>query len=345
VNGSRLTFSCILPTFNRSEVVEQSLRCLLAVDYPADCFEILVADNSTDDTPQMVERVARTARARVRLLRSDERLPAVKRNQAIRAAEADYVVLMNDDVWVTPSFLAEHERSQRPSPRPTAVLGHVEQSPAMPPTPFIEWYRPFAYHEIADRADRPVGHRYFWSMNLSLPRNEMLDRNLMFHEDWAEIGNEDIELGFRWDGAGNAVVYNPRAYGEHYHPHTLSSACRLQETVGRGLRDLEWLVPERDLLQRYGVLSARNDTRSIARGIARAVLFNDLSVPHVQRWLESRTSNDRRTRWLYWKVLLHYTNRGYRQAPPRCPRRLETGAPGPAVAQVAVPGPDTAARP
>src|SRR5207245_919175 len=91
-----VVFSCIVPTYNRCGIVEETLRRLLAVDYPAGAYEILVADNSSDATPEMVERVASSARTPVRLLRSNERLPAVKRNQAARAAEGEFVLFMND---------------------------------------------------------------------------------------------------------------------------------------------------------------------------------------------------------------------------------------------------------
>lgn len=318
------TLSIVLPTYNRCEVVERTLRQLLAQEYPLDRFEILVCDNSSDATPAMVERLAASARVPLRLVRSDERLPAVKRNQGLRLANGDYVVFMNDDVWVRPDFLREHAQVHVDADRPVAVLGLVEQSAQMPSTPFIEWYRPFAYDEIADRADRPVSYRYHWSMNLSLPRQVMLDRQLVFHEDWAEIGHEDVELGYRWTRAGYDVIYNPRAWGEHFHPHDLDTACRLQETIGRGLRDLEVLVPERDLLERYGVLNRRSSARAIVRGAARSVLFNRWTVPALQRRFGDLDRRSRLAEWSYWKLMLHHTERGYRAAPRRSPRPVPT---------------------
>ncbi len=321
--------SVVIPTFNRADVVERTLRHLAAQDYPADRYEVILVDNSTDATPAMVERVASTSRAPIRLLRVPERLPAVKRNIGLRAATGDIVLFMNDDVWARPELLSEHARSHREGRGELrAVLGHVEQSSEMPWTPFLEFYRPFAYHEIADRADRSVSSRHFWSMNLSLPRAEMLARNLVFHEDWAEIGHEDVELGYRWAKAGGAIVYNPRAYVEHYHPHGLDSACRLQESIGRGLRDLEKLVPEPDLLERYGVFSWHNRPRSIVRGLVRRALFNRVTVPYATRWLVRQRRNTPLTRWMYWKVLLHHTERGYRSAPVRSPRPVPIRAPG-----------------
>jgi len=310
------TMSVVIPTYNRSSVVERTLRCLAAQDYPADRFEVIVVDNSTDDTPAMVERLASEAPCAIRLIADAPRLPAIKRNIGLRRSTGDIVLFFNDDVWAVPTLLSEHARTHATCDAPIAVLGLVEQSPEMPWTPFGAAYRPFAYHEIADRADNRVSWRYFWSMNLSLPRREMLSRDLLFHEDWSEIGHEDIELGYRWSRAGRDIVFNPRARGEHFHPHTLASACRLQESVGRGLQDLEQLIPEADLLERYGVFSWSNSRRSILRGLVRRSLFNARTVPALSGWLDRRKSRSAVTDWMYWKVLLHFTERGYRNAMP-----------------------------
>jgi len=318
------SFSIILPTYNRCDVVEETLRRFLAQDYPQDRFEILVCDNSSDGTPQMVERLAAESVVPLRLLSSDERLPAVKRNQGLREATGELILFMNDDVWVLPDFLREHARSHLAHPEPVAVLGLVEQSPKMPQDPFIEWYQPFAYDEIADRADQTVTYRHHWSMNLSLPRDVMLDRNLVFHEDWAHIGHEDVELGYRWTRAGYEVIYNPRAWGEHFHPHDLDSACRLKESIGRGLRDLEVLIPEPDLLERYGVSTGATTFKGRLRMMARRALFNQFTVPRLQRRFAHPVSRSRVAEWSYWKIMLHHTDRGYHTAPPRSPLPVPT---------------------
>ncbi len=321
--------SVILPTYNRSSIVEETLLRLLNCDYPSGRFELLVADNSSDGTPEMVNRVASSARTPVRLLSSEHRLPAVKRNDALRAATGDIVIFINDDLWVRPCFFREHVKTHLVHDEPVAVLGAIEQSPSMPSTPFIEWYEPFAYHELEGRDGESLPYRYFWSMNLSLPRQEMLDRNLVFHEDWAEIGHEDIELGYRWTSAGRKLIYNEHAFGEHYHPHSLASACRLQESVGRGLRDMEVLVPDSGLLERYGVFSWRNSRRAVVRGLARKTLFNKMTLPVARSFLERLRTNGPIARWMYWKVLLHYTEKGYAQAPPRAPQPVPIRTPEP----------------
>lgn len=313
------TCSIILPTYNRCDIVEQTLLRFLAQDYPAD-FEILVADNSTDGTPAMVERLAETSPVPLRLLWSEERLPAVKRNDALHAATGDLVFFMNDDVWVRPDFLIEHARTHLASDEPIGVLGLVDQSEQMPPLPFTQWYRPFGYHRIADRADQEVDWRFFWTMNISLPRQEMLDRNLVFHEDWAHIGCEDMELGYRWEKAGLKLVYNPRAWGEHYHPHDLDSACRLQASIGRGMRDMEVLVPEPGLHEWYGILHPDAKGKARLRMRVRGLLFNRYTVPPLQRYFAKPEHHSRLAEWTYWKIMLHHTQSAYEREPRRSPQ-------------------------
>lgn len=319
------SFSVIIPTYNRSEVVERTLRCLAAQDYPADKLEVLVVDNSSDDTPQMVQRIAADVDITVRLLHLPERLPATKRNIGLREATGDIVMFMNDDLWLVPEAVKEHVRAHAArGGAPVAVLGRTIQSPQMEQTPFVEAYEPFSYYELGVEPRRDLHWWYCWSMNLSLPRKVMLERNLVFHTDWREIGNEDVELGWRWTQAGYPLDYAPAAWGEHFHPHTLDSASRLQASIGRGLRDLEALVDDPDLLERYGIFDWRNSPRSVARALVRMALFNAATVRPVTRWLNGRTRNTPLSRWLWWKVLLHHTNRGYRSTASRRPESTPT---------------------
>jgi glycosyltransferase involved in cell wall biosynthesis len=310
------SISVVIPTYNRSAVLARTIDHLVNQDYPNELIEILVVDNSSDDTPAVVLDKARSAPVRIELIEGP-RLPAIKRNIGLQRASGELVMFMNDDVWLDPDALAEHARSHAESSAPIAVLGHLRQSPEMPPEPFCSWFEPFAYHQIADRADQSVPYEYFWTMNISMPRHVMLERNLVFHEDWREIGEEDVELGYRWTRAGLEIIYNPRISGDHYHPHTLESASRVQESIGRGLRDFTALVPDPLVLERFGVFDWHNRPKVVARGIARKGLFNRVTVPVAERWLNGQTENTRVGRWMYWKILLHYTDRGWRTTPPR----------------------------
>lgn len=68
------SISVIFPTYNRCDVVRRTLECLIACDYPHDLVEVIVGDNSSDDTARMVLDVAAGAPFPIRHQRSDERL-------------------------------------------------------------------------------------------------------------------------------------------------------------------------------------------------------------------------------------------------------------------------------
>jgi GT2 family glycosyltransferase len=313
------TVTVIFPTYNRCTVVRETLNRLAAQRYPADCLQVIVCDNSSDGTPAMVRELHGTVPFELLLIHNSERLPAVKRNQGLRRATGEIVIFLNDDVWVTPDFIQAHVDAHTHAVKPIAVVGHVEQSPQMEQTPFIRWYRPFAYDLIADRAEKSVSFWYHWSMNLSFRRSVLLERNLIFHEDWAHIGSEDIELGYRWSRAGYDIVYQPLATGEHFHPHTLASACKLQTSIGQGLRDLVVLIPEEGVLEHYGVYRGSPSPKARVRGFVRRTLFNDFSVPRLVALFDRRDPDSRLAQWTYWKLMLWHTERGFANEPVRFP--------------------------
>jgi glycosyltransferase involved in cell wall biosynthesis len=252
----------------------------------------------------------------VRLIDDCRCIPAVKRNVGLAAATGDFVLFMNDDVWAEPSLLREHAATHASHSEPVAVIGRVNQSAEMPQTTFLEWYTPFAYDLVEDRADQQVPYSFCWSMNLSLPRDVMIAEGITFFEGWSEIGHEDVELGYRWTAAGHPIIYNPRALCQHYHLHSLGSACRLQASIGRGLHDLERRVPDPGIKERYGVFSWQNRPRTVARQLIRQILVNDFTGPWLEAWLSAQPRNTALTRWLYWKVMLRHTQRGYREKAP-----------------------------
>ena len=103
-----LTFSIIIPAFNEEDDIAQTIETCLAIDYPHK--EIIVVDDSTDDTPRIVEGYANRG---VRLIHRKENRNGCcgARNVGMQHATGDVVVIVNGDVRPRPNFLqglAEH---------------------------------------------------------------------------------------------------------------------------------------------------------------------------------------------------------------------------------------------
>ena len=102
--------SVVIPTYNRGEVLCQTMALALAQDYPD--FEVIVVDQSAAP-PQAVLSFVRTAPTGLRYFRlSTPNLPAA-RNFGVGQARGEIIVFIDDDVIVGPEYAAMHARNYR----------------------------------------------------------------------------------------------------------------------------------------------------------------------------------------------------------------------------------------
>ena len=96
-----MKFSIVVPTYNEEHDIGGTLDALIALEHPDR--EILVVDDSTDRTPEIVR--AYESRG-VRLIRPEKREGRCgARNLGILAASGEVVVILNADVRPLPDFL------------------------------------------------------------------------------------------------------------------------------------------------------------------------------------------------------------------------------------------------
>ncbi|QYM77841.1 glycosyltransferase [Horticoccus luteus] len=96
-----------IPTYNRAAFLRQTLAGIVAQQFPRDFFEILVIDNnSPDDTRAVVAEFA-TARPAPRYFLETQQGLDHARNRAIAEAAGDIIVFGDDDILVSPDWLAQ----------------------------------------------------------------------------------------------------------------------------------------------------------------------------------------------------------------------------------------------
>ncbi len=94
-----------MPCLNEEAFLETCLRSVLAQDYPADRFEVLVADGrSTDRTREILARISE-ADPRVRMIDNPDRIQAAGMNAMIRASRGDVVVRMDVHCEYAPDYV------------------------------------------------------------------------------------------------------------------------------------------------------------------------------------------------------------------------------------------------
>ena len=113
------TFSVVIPTFNRGDVLADALDSVLAQS--AAPLEIIVVDDgSTDHTPSIVQRYS----GRIVCIRQSNAGPAAARNRGIEVARGQYVAFLDsDDAWA-PWTLELFSRAVQDFGAPAVVVGH-----------------------------------------------------------------------------------------------------------------------------------------------------------------------------------------------------------------------------
>jgi glycosyltransferase involved in cell wall biosynthesis len=95
MQASQPTFSIIIPTYNRADLIRETLDSVFAQDFTD--FEVIVVDDgSTDNTAEIIGSYG----ARIRTFRQANSGPGAARNLGVSAARGRYVAFLDsDDLW------------------------------------------------------------------------------------------------------------------------------------------------------------------------------------------------------------------------------------------------------
>lgn len=110
-----MKFTVFTPTYNRAHVIRRVYESLL--EQTCQDFEWLVVDDgSTDATDLAVARLTKCCKFPVRLLLQNHRGKHRAYNRAIREAQGEFLLVADDDDWITPNALErmDHHWSRLP---------------------------------------------------------------------------------------------------------------------------------------------------------------------------------------------------------------------------------------
>jgi glycosyltransferase involved in cell wall biosynthesis len=108
------TFSVVIPTYNRGDLIEGTLESVLTQTYPH--YEVVVVDDcSTDNTDEVIKPYVSSGKVRYfKNERNSER--AHSRNVGLAAAVGDFATLLDSDDFMYPSNLADAAAFARANP-------------------------------------------------------------------------------------------------------------------------------------------------------------------------------------------------------------------------------------
>lgn len=250
-----MRFSVVIPTYNRSEKLEDCLKALFGQDYPKKEYEIIVIDDgSNDDTQQVLKKMQRTSNVSLRFFSQSNQGQGVARNKGIQEAQGEIILLIGDDIVATPQLLKEHDRMHKNHPEEnSACLGFITWHPKLKITPIMEFmerggviFGRFGGHQFAFdllEGKETADYNFFYTSNISLKAT--LLKKFKFDPWFSGYGWEDIELGYRLTrSAGLIIYYEPNAIVFHDHPMTMEDFVTRMRNIGRSSRIINKKYPE-----------------------------------------------------------------------------------------------------
>jgi GT2 family glycosyltransferase len=251
-----LPVTVVVPTVGRATSLERCLASLAACVPRA--AEVLAVDQSGEPD---VERVVRTfVDAGARLVPSDGRGVSLARNDGLRAASHEIVLVTDDDCTVPIDWIATAHRlaTRYPGSIVTGRVLPVGDSRAVPST--ID--DPVAHDLSAERRGGLI-----FGNNMVLTRTGVLELGAFDERFGPEEAAEDNEFCYRWLKAGRGLRYEPSLVVEHH----------------------DWRSPED--LERLYVRYARGEgffyAKHLRRGDLRMLLFLARAAVHSLRSLVS----------------------------------------------------------
>jgi len=100
--------SVIIPTYNRSSLLKQTIESFLIQSYPHELYEIIVADNnSSDDTKQIIIKHFANQEVSVKYLFEKRQGVHYARNSAAMIAKGEILYFTDDDMIADQNLLSE----------------------------------------------------------------------------------------------------------------------------------------------------------------------------------------------------------------------------------------------
>lgn len=215
--------SVIIPTYNRCEYLRTTINSLQEQNFLKDEYEIIIVDNnSTDNTPEVVEKCNREGGKKAVYIKELNLGLHNARHAGAKVAKGEILAYVDDDVICDKNWLSELIKPYNNS-ETGCVGGKILPKWEIEPPEWIKNFPKF-YLSILDDEEGPKEARWIYGCNFSV-RKSLLFELGGFNPDafgdkkfWWYRGDGEIGLLRKVHNVSKKVIYNPKAIIWHFIP-------------------------------------------------------------------------------------------------------------------------------
>lgn len=227
--------SIIMPVRNEARYISETLMQLVGQDYPADRYEILVADGmSDDDTREIVVGLSRQY-PQIRLLDNLERRSGAGRNVGFRASRGEYVLVVDGHCHIPDDQLfrsvvdcfqtSNADCLGRPQPLDAPGLSRFQRGIAVARSSWLGHGGDSLIFGQYEGFASPVS-------NGAAYRRDVFEK--IGYVDEAFDAAEDVEFNYRVEKAGLTAYTSPRLTVRYHPRESFKGLFRQMQRYGMG---------------------------------------------------------------------------------------------------------------
>ena len=226
------TVSVIIPCRNESDFIENTVRGLLANDYPAKLVEVLVVDGMSDDGTRAIVKHLVADNPRVKLIDNLRKITPVAMNLGISQSHGDFIIVISCHAEYASNYIdkcldvinrtkAEHVGGYMTTlPEKDTQIGRAIA--AATTSPF----------GVGNSIFRIGGsEREVDTVPFGMYRREVFEKIGLYDERL--VRNQDIELNTRLRKAGGRIIISPEIQLTYYNRSTFKRLW--QQSFNNGL--------------------------------------------------------------------------------------------------------------
>ncbi len=223
---SGLKFSIIIPNYNGRHFLKECLASIENCHYPKNAFEIILVDNgSIDGSVEFAQELS----PGIRIIRLDINTGfASAINSGATAAQGEFLVLLNNDMRVSPHWLSAYEDVAYGAGA-DCITGRILSWDAKK-IDFLEGILLFDGHALQRYQGAPVSSvadlkivQTFIACGGNMAVRRSLFLELAGFDNMFFAYTEDVDFSWRLNASGISIYFAPEATVYHHHQGTSNS--------------------------------------------------------------------------------------------------------------------------